>query len=658
MENFIVSARKYRPETFQTVIGQPSITITLKNAIRGSQLAHAYLFCGPRGVGKTTCARIFAKTINCFNITSETEACNQCESCVSFNSSRSFNIHELDAASNNSVEDIRSLIEQVRIPPQIAKYSIYIIDEVHMLSSQAFNAFLKTLEEPPPHAIFILATTEKHKILPTILSRCQIFDFSRIKIEDIVLHLESIAREENIDAETEGLNIIAQKADGAMRDALSIFDQIASFSEGKISYHNVITNLNVLDYDYYFKLTDAILATTIPETLMIFNDVLDKGFDGHNFINGLSRHFRDLLVCSDEITLQLLEVGALIREKYRSQSKACSRKFLENSLSLTNQCDLSYKSSRNQRLHVELCLVQLCGVNAVEKKKTESAKGSLNKEASISLNTDSGNKLPSPEGRKEARSDVSSGPPVTRAASSVPNIKQAEKGEEINIDTVTIKTPADIKPSTGSGIFNKAGTNSQKSDQVFNQAQTSSGTDKKSLSPEPDHLKTSTPSYYNDKNNISIRDVMKGTVTEPVTDPEDNPFLPENNEKQDIVQENNDDFTEKELADAWKRFANQIKNKHPRLFNTLLANKPSICNQEKIEFELSNPMQEEALNKIKSQLLKYLKQELNSNIELFFRINEAVKESRLYLPEDKFEHMVKKNPDLAVFRQKFNLDFE
>lgn len=370
MENYIVSARKYRPDTFDTVVGQHSITTTLKNAIKNNHLAHAYLFCGPRGVGKTTCARIFAKTINCFNLSANAEACNECESCISFNQSRSFNIHELDAASNNSVEDIRNLIDQIRIPPQIGKYSIYIIDEVHMLSSSAFNAFLKTLEEPPSHAIFILATTEKHKIIPTILSRCQIFDFNRIQIEDIVQHLQQIASKESVSAESEGLNIIAQKADGAMRDALSIFDQIVSFSGGQVTYKMVIENLNVLDYDYFFKLTDYFLDGNIPSVLLTFNEILDNGFDGHHFINGLSKHFRDILVSRDVETLQLLEVGAAIREKYRDQAKKCSPEFLLRALEIANQCDLNYRLSKNQRLHVELTLIQLASL-AGEKKKAE-----------------------------------------------------------------------------------------------------------------------------------------------------------------------------------------------------------------------------------------------------------------------------------------------
>ncbi|MBL7969036.1 MAG: DNA polymerase III subunit gamma/tau [Prolixibacteraceae bacterium] len=367
MENFIVSARKYRPDTFQTVVGQASITSTLKNAIKNSQLAHAYLFCGPRGVGKTTCARIFAKTINCQNLTSEIEPCNQCESCKAFNGSRSYNIHELDAASNNSVDDIRNLTDQVRIPPQIGHYSIYIIDEVHMLSQAAFNAFLKTLEEPPRHAIFILATTEKHKIIPTILSRCQIFDFNRIKISDISGHLGHVAKSESVSIESEALNVIAQKADGAMRDALSIFDQIVSFSGKSITYKDVISNLNVLDYDYYFRLVDLFLKNDISGSLLLFNDILDHGFDGHHFITGLSSHFRDVMVCKDPVTIQLLEVGGEIREKYKVQATRCESDFLIDALQIANECDLQYKASQNKRLLVELAIIKMAQLTLKKK---------------------------------------------------------------------------------------------------------------------------------------------------------------------------------------------------------------------------------------------------------------------------------------------------
>lgn len=376
MDNFIVSARKYRPATFDMVVGQDTITNTLKSAILNRHLAQAYLFCGPRGVGKTTCARIFAKTINCTDLSSAGEACNKCESCLSFNSSRSFNIHELDAASNNKVEDIRSLNEQVRIPPQVGQYSVYIIDEVHMLSSAAFNAFLKTLEEPPAHAIFILATTEKHKIIPTILSRCQIFDFNRIRIEDIVLRLAYVADKEAVTVEEEALHIIAQKADGALRDALSIFDQVVSLCGRNVSYRNVIENLNVLDYEYYFKCVDAALKGDVSSVLINFDEILGKGFDGHNFIAGMNSHLRNLLVSKDEVTLRLLEATPSVKQKYLEQSSRCPVSFLYMALEAGSSCDITYKSSKNQRLHAELWLIKLCRINEtagenIQKKKPE-----------------------------------------------------------------------------------------------------------------------------------------------------------------------------------------------------------------------------------------------------------------------------------------------
>ncbi len=368
MDNFIVSARKYRPSTFSTVIGQSSLTTTLKNAIKSNHLAHAYLFCGPRGVGKTTCARIFAKTINCQNLTPEFEACNECESCKSFNDQRSYNIHELDAASNNGVDDIRSLTDQVRIPPQIGKYSVYIIDEVHMLSQGAFNAFLKTLEEPPAHAIFILATTEKHKIIPTILSRCQIYDFNRITVADTVKHLQMVAEKEGVTVDVNGLNVIAQKSDGGMRDALSIFDQLVSFCGNNITYQGVIENLNVLDYEYYFKLVEAFLNSDVSKSLLIFNEVLNKGFDAHHFITGLSSHLRDVLVSKDPQTIELLEVGADIGTRYKTQGTQCSPDFIFRALKIANDCDIDYRISKNKRLLVELALIRLCQLSDEKKK--------------------------------------------------------------------------------------------------------------------------------------------------------------------------------------------------------------------------------------------------------------------------------------------------
>ncbi len=366
MENFLVSARKYRPSTFTTVVGQESITRTLKNSIASKHLGHAYLFCGPRGVGKTTCARIFAKTINCQNLTPETEACNECDSCKSFNASASFNIVELDAASNNSVDDIRQLIDQVRIPPQVGQYSVYIIDEVHMLTQQAFNAFLKTLEEPPLHAIFILATTEKHKILPTILSRCQIFDFNRIKIDGIVKHLEFVAKKESITIEPEALNVIATKARGGLRDALSIFDQIVSFSGKNVSYQNTIENLNVLDYEYFFKMADFFLNSDYASTLVLFDEILNKGFDERNFLLGLCGHFRDILVSKAAQTLPLLEVSEKTKTRYSDQAQKCPADFLFSALSIAQKFDENYKESNNKRLHVELALLQLSNI---QKKK-------------------------------------------------------------------------------------------------------------------------------------------------------------------------------------------------------------------------------------------------------------------------------------------------
>ncbi len=373
MDNFIVSARKYRPATFDMVVGQDTITTTLRNAIRNNFLAQAYLFCGPRGVGKTTCARIFARTINCSSPGPDGEACDKCESCTSFNSQASFNIHELDAASNNSVDDIRNLTDQVRIPPQIGKFSVYIIDEVHMLSAQAFNAFLKTLEEPPSHAIFILATTEKHKIIPTILSRCQIFDFNRINVDDIVQRLSWVAGNEGVQAEHEALHVIATKADGAMRDALSIFDQIVSFSGKNITYGDVISNLNVLDYEYYFRITAAAMEGDVTAVLLTFNEILNKGFDGYNFMAGLNNHLRDLLVSRDESTVRLLETSPSIRQRYREQAVRAPLTFIYEALDIGSQCMLNFRASKNQRLHIELALLRMCQLSQ-ERSSEESKK--------------------------------------------------------------------------------------------------------------------------------------------------------------------------------------------------------------------------------------------------------------------------------------------
>lgn len=377
MENFVVSARKYRPATFDTVVGQSHITTTLKNAIKNNHLAQAFLFCGPRGVGKTTCARILAKTINCNQLTPDFEACGKCDNCISFQNQSSFNVHELDAASNNSVDDIRNLVDQVRYPPQQGSYKVYIIDEVHMLSQSAFNAFLKTLEEPPKYAIFILATTEKNKILPTILSRCQIFDFNRIQPADIATHLAKIAKNENIAYEDEALRLISIKADGGLRDALSMFDRMVTFSLGGVlSYKTVIENLHILDYDYYFKIVDALYASNVPTCLLTFDEILRNGFDGHAFLIGLMEHLRNLLVCKDASTIALLPVSDTIKQKYEQQAQSVSVSFLLSALSIANQFDVEYKNSKNARLHIELAMIKMAHINHALQLRTHEAANS------------------------------------------------------------------------------------------------------------------------------------------------------------------------------------------------------------------------------------------------------------------------------------------
>lgn len=579
MENFIVSARKYRPATFDSVVGQASITTTLKNAIRSNHLAQAYLFCGPRGVGKTTCARIFAKTINCQSLTSETEPCNKCESCKSFSESRSYNIHELDAASNNSVDDIRVLIEQVRIPPQIGKFSVYIIDEVHMLSTSAFNAFLKTLEEPPRHAVFILATTEKHKIIPTILSRCQIFDFSRIMIDDTVKYLEKISINEQNEYEPDGLNIIAQKSDGAMRDALSIYDQIVSFSGGKITYKNVIENLNVLDYDYYFRLVDSFLKSNVAESFLIFDEILAKGFDAHNFLVGLGKHFRDLLICKDPSTLQLLEVGNNIKEKYKQQSTLCTSEYIFDSLAICGQCDINFKSSRNQRLHVELTLVQLSQL--LLKKKT-----------SIELESS-----PVASPRPASKVNEKPGAPVSTAKTSSINTASASSVSQSSGYHSTVSSTPSIK-------------NLMK-EPVKQTAKQEVGQEKE--------------------------------VAEPITD---------------FGNKREQQFTSQQLLQAFINFVESIKQDKPRLFSSLLQE--PVIEDNALRIVLSNQAQLDDFNKnIRSDMLKSIRDELmNDNVVIETRISEMEEQKGLYTAEEKFKHLVTKNPALGKLKQQFNLDFE
>ncbi|MBC8052139.1 MAG: DNA polymerase III subunit gamma/tau [Sphingobacteriaceae bacterium] len=594
MDNFIVSARKYRPATFETVVGQQHITNTLKNAIKNNQLAQAFLFCGPRGVGKTTCARILAKTINCQNLSSQVEACGECDSCRSFLQGNSFSIHELDAASNNSVDDIRSLIEQVRIPPQTGKYKIYIIDEVHMLSQAAFNAFLKTLEEPPSYAIFILATTEKHKILPTILSRCQIFDFNRIRVEDMASHLASIAGKESVEFDNDGLHLIAQKADGGLRDALSMFDQIVSFSNRNVSYKAVIDNLNILDYDYYFRVTESLLQEDVANTLLIFDEILSNGFDGNNFINGLASHFRNLLVGKDESTLKLLEVSEGIRQKYLAQSKAASASFLLSALNIANHCDLNYKNSKNQRLQVELSLIKICHISSALtlsaspealKKKPDSAV----KTQEIPEKTNSDNQEKTSPAKEEQ--PYSSPDPVLAIVSEpVAEKPVPPPAEKPKITIQPLKSAPSIIPNLND------------------------------LSGSTGKVEEDTPKY------------VSGESREP--------------------------FTSERLIEIWNAYAADIKKTGKiNLFTIMTANPPTLLDDFKIELVIENRIQEELLMIEKIDLLNFLRLKLeNFGVDIITRQAEQNEKKRLYTSHEKYQHMAAKNPTLEEFRKKFNLD--
>lgn len=433
MENFIVSARKYRPQNFSTVVGQAHITTTLKNAIRNNQLAHAFLFCGPRGVGKTTCARILAKTINCENLQPDGEACNECHSCKSFNEGSSFNIHELDAASNNSVDDIRTLVEQVRFAPQAGKYKIYIIDEVHMLSSSAFNAFLKTLEEPPSYAIFILATTEKHKILPTILSRCQIFDFKRITIQDTVDHLQEICTKEHIQAETDALHLVAQKTDGCMRDSLSTLDKIVSFTSGHLTYQNTLEHLNILDYDYFFRVMASVLQQDVANALLIFDEILQKGFEGDNFLNGWAEFLRNLLLCKEDKALHLVEVSGNLKERYKQLSGQVSPAYLITALHLLNETEINYRMARNKRLHVEMALIKLCFLQQAVTLVSDDSNGEVSKKKLVADGSPP-QKLRAPVAQPVTAKTITGNPATTESIGTVP-------GPRLTVDTPVPQTP-------------------------------------------------------------------------------------------------------------------------------------------------------------------------------------------------------------------------
>lgn len=603
MENYIVSARKYRPLTFYSVVGQESLTTTLKNAILTQKLAHAYLFCGPRGVGKTTCARIFAKTINCLHLTPEGEACNECESCKAFNEQRSYNIHELDAASNNSVEDIRSLIEQVRIPPQIGKYKVYIIDEVHMLSQAAFNAFLKTLEEPPHHAIFILATTEKHKILPTILSRCQIYDFNRISVNDIVEHLQYVAQKEYIKVEPEALNIIAQKADGGMRDALSIFDQVASFTQGNVTYQATITNLNVLDYEYYFKMTDYMLEHKVSESLLLFNDILGKGFDGNHFITGLASHFRDLLVAHDAITTSLLEVGEAVRQRYQDQAARCEPKLLYRAMKLCNDCDLNYRVSKNKRLLVELTLIQLTQLS-VDEDIPEYGQGPAKRIKPI-FSKKEVQKTSSVEDVHNNVASMSSNPQEAKEANVVSVSSSIEKESSIkaNEDTSSMvrKKPVVAINSLGISIRNAK------------------------IVPEGP---------------VQHMESTSNTVVKKAID-------------EDRI------FDETDLRSYWKEYANLLPIEDSANAGRMKAIVPHLLHDATFEVIVDNEIVEQYMSAMVPQIETYLREQLhNSKIIMQVRISESQENAKkVYNRVEQFQMMSKKNPNLQRLRDEFELDF-
>jgi DNA polymerase III subunit gamma/tau len=596
MENYLVSARKYRPDTFQSVVGQSALTTTLKNAIHNKQLAHAYLFCGPRGVGKTTCARIFAKTINCSNPKEDGEACDECESCQSFNDQRSLNIFELDAASNNSVDDIRNLVDQVRIPPQLGQYKVYIIDEVHMLSAAAFNAFLKTLEEPPHHAIFILATTEKHKIIPTILSRCQIYDFNRISVHDIVGQLQHVAQSEKVEAEEEALNIIAMKADGGMRDALSIFDQVSSFGNGKITYQNVIDNLNVLDYDYYFKLTDAFLKGDLSSALLLFNDVLNNGFEGQHFITGLSAHFRDLLVCKDPATLVLLEVGASIRANYQEQAAQCPAEFLYTAIKISNDCDLDYKESKNKRLLIELALIRITQLSDSKKKISEL----ILDEAPISILPLQATATP------EATSPTLSKP----AATSSPTTDDDEKADA-QVPASPVKKNA-VK------------------------------TESNASAPAPNQKDVNAPR--------SIRSVQTASLHKKAEVKE------ENVSQEEDVLVLNQPFTAEALVRSWNIFIDTIRD-DMHLINAMKACPPVLLEDYQFEVVVQNQVQEKKFQELIYKIEKHLHKNLKNNkIKMTIRMADVGENVRPFTARDRLECMIKKNPNLELLYRTFGLD--
>ncbi|MBR5215056.1 MAG: DNA polymerase III subunit gamma/tau [Bacteroidales bacterium] len=606
MDNFVVSARKYRPITFDSVVGQKAITSTLQNAIRTNTLAQAFLFCGPRGVGKTTCARIMAKTINCMNPTADMEACDECESCRSFNNSNSFNIYELDAASNNSVDDIRNLVDQVRIPPQVGKYKVYIIDEVHMLSQAAFNAFLKTLEEPPAYAKFILATTEKHKIIPTILSRCQIFDFKRITVDDISQHLQNIALKEGIVAEEEALNIVAQKADGALRDALSIFDQMVSFSGKNITYKDVINNLNVLDYEYYFRMVDYILNKDNNSILLLLNNVVENGFDIQHFIQGLASHLRNLLLGRDERLVDLMEVSRQLKARYAEQAQKCSQYFLLKTLDLANQCDLNFRNSNNKRLHLEICLMKMCYV--------EGQQTTVNRQQPMASSQQPTANSPQPMAQMRPQ-------PQVQVQQQMQPQPQPQPQPQVQ-PRPQVQTPQPMASSQQPAANNQQPMASSQQPAVSSQQPTAVRVGRLG--------RTST---------ISI------TAEEP--------------KKEEVVEEVwNTPFTQEQLTTAWNSFVEKYQNTSPVFVAGIKNAEPTIIDSSKVSFKIDNILVVKDQNNMYA-LHEHLKNALHNNQ---FALKEVVverpKEVVLYTDKQKFEKMASDNPNVANIRESLNLQLD
>ncbi|WP_187264650.1 DNA polymerase III subunit gamma/tau [Pontibacter beigongshangensis] len=631
MENFVVSARKYRPATFDSVVGQHHITNTLKNAISSNHLAQAFLFCGPRGVGKTTCARILAKTINCQNITPEAEACNECESCRSFNNNSSFNIHELDAASNNSVEDIRNLVEQVRYAPQSGKYKIYIIDEVHMLSNQAFNAFLKTLEEPPAYAIFILATTERHKIIPTILSRCQIFDFNRIRIEDMVRHLGNIASKENIQAEPDALHLISQKADGALRDALSIFDQMVTFSGSNITYRATVDNLHILDYDYYMRLTDYLLTQNLSGSLLLFDEILKNGFDAHNFLIGIGEHFRSLLVCKDPATVQLLEVSDNVKAKYADQSARASVSFLLSGLNLVSTCDMHYKSSKNQRLHVELCLMKMAHLNAA-----------LSFAQDITEN-----------GAAPKKANVAAPAPASTTPTGAAPVPSAQLQQQVTGTVASTAMQQPSQPQPAPATVPSAGLQQPPPPQhITPDVHLVAASQASAAPPAPAVQRPSVPVPPQKKLSKipSLKDLQQQTQN-PVA------AVATAEEEEEVYSGAIAPVDPAKLRSVWADILRRKKSENMMEF-TLLNRPYHVSDQNEVLLQVENPVLIDQFASVRPALLQELKERLqNRSIRLRAEVMEMQDEGRkLYTSQDKFNYLAEKFPILVDMKQRFGLD--